>query len=93
MCPRGQIFAEEQQGDYRNAITWLQLPPNVDPERISSRSRFHDVIVDVGATTFPLRRRVAFHRQRVESWLIQGGKQKGTRPFAFPERTLVQALQ
>lgn len=32
--PRGQIFAEEQQEDYRNAITWLQLHPNVDPERI-----------------------------------------------------------
>ena len=51
-----------------------------------------DVIVDVGATTFPLRRRVAFHRQRFESRLIQRGKQRGACPFAFPEPTLVQAL-
>jgi hypothetical protein len=32
--PRGQIFAEDQQEDYRNAITWLQLQPEIDPERI-----------------------------------------------------------
>ena len=32
--PRGQIFAEDQQEDYRNAITWLQLQPQIDPERI-----------------------------------------------------------
>ena len=32
--PRGQIFAEDQQEDYRNAITWLQLQPHIDPERI-----------------------------------------------------------
>ena len=32
--PRGQIFAEDQQEDYRNAITWMQLQPEIDPERI-----------------------------------------------------------
>ena len=32
--PRGQIFAEDQQEDYRNAITWLQLQSQIDPERI-----------------------------------------------------------
>src|SRR5207302_5349911 len=32
--PRGQIFAEDQQEDYRNAITWLQLQPQIDPKRI-----------------------------------------------------------
>jgi hypothetical protein len=32
--PRGQIFAEDQQEDYRNAITWLQLQPEINPERI-----------------------------------------------------------
>jgi rhodanese-related sulfurtransferase/fermentation-respiration switch protein FrsA (DUF1100 family) len=32
--PRGQIFAEDQQEDYRNAITWLQLQPQIDSERI-----------------------------------------------------------
>ena len=32
--PRGQVFAEDQQEDYRNAITWLQLQPHIDPERI-----------------------------------------------------------
>ena len=32
--PRGQIFAEDQQEDYRNAITWLQLQPQIDPGRI-----------------------------------------------------------
>jgi hypothetical protein len=32
--PRGQIFAEDQQEDYRNVITWLQLQPQIDPERI-----------------------------------------------------------
>jgi hypothetical protein len=32
--PRGQIFAEDQQEDYRNAITWLQLRQEIDPERI-----------------------------------------------------------
>ncbi|HEX3446190.1 MAG TPA: alpha/beta fold hydrolase [Chthoniobacterales bacterium] len=32
--PRAQVFAEEQQEDYRNAITWLQLQPQIDPERI-----------------------------------------------------------
>ena len=28
--PRGQIFAEDQQEDYRNAITWLQLQSQID---------------------------------------------------------------
>ena len=32
--PREQVFAEDQQADYRNAITWLQLQPQIDPERI-----------------------------------------------------------
>jgi hypothetical protein len=32
--PRGEIFAEDQQEDYRNAITWLQLQSEIDPERI-----------------------------------------------------------
>jgi hypothetical protein len=32
--PREQAFAEDQQEDYRNAITWLQLQPQIDPERI-----------------------------------------------------------
>jgi uncharacterized protein len=32
--PRGQVFAEDQQEDYRNAITWLQMQPQNDPERI-----------------------------------------------------------
>jgi len=30
--PRGQIFAEDQQEDYRNAITWLQLHLTKLPE-------------------------------------------------------------
>jgi uncharacterized protein len=32
--PRGQVLPAEQQEDYRNAITWTQLQPEVDPERI-----------------------------------------------------------
>jgi uncharacterized protein len=32
--PRGQIFPAEQQEDYRNAITWMQLRPEIDGERI-----------------------------------------------------------
>jgi fermentation-respiration switch protein FrsA (DUF1100 family) len=32
--PRGQIFPWEQIEDYRNAITFTQLEPEVDPERI-----------------------------------------------------------
>jgi hypothetical protein len=32
--PREQAFAEDQQEDYRNAITWMQLQPQIDPERI-----------------------------------------------------------
>jgi rhodanese-related sulfurtransferase/fermentation-respiration switch protein FrsA (DUF1100 family) len=32
--PREQAFAEDQQEDYRNAITWLQLQPQIDSERI-----------------------------------------------------------
>src|SRR5258708_24959188 len=32
--PRGQIFAEDQQEDCRNAITWLQLKSPIDPERM-----------------------------------------------------------
>jgi hypothetical protein len=34
--PREQAFAEDQQEDYRNAITWLQLQPQIDPERIGA---------------------------------------------------------
>jgi uncharacterized protein len=32
--PRGQIFATEQIEDIRNAISWLSLQPEVDPNRI-----------------------------------------------------------
>ncbi len=32
--PRGQIFYYEQQEDYRNAITWISLQKEVDPQRI-----------------------------------------------------------
>ena len=32
--PRGQIIPHEQQEDYRNAITWLSLQPEVDADRI-----------------------------------------------------------
>lgn len=32
--PRGQVFYFEQQQDYRNAITWISLQKEVDPERI-----------------------------------------------------------
>ena len=32
--PRGQIISHEQQEDYRNAITWLSLQPEVDADRI-----------------------------------------------------------
>ncbi|MDQ2857111.1 MAG: alpha/beta hydrolase [Candidatus Eremiobacteraeota bacterium] len=32
--PRGQIFPQQQHDDYRNAISWTQLQPEVDPERI-----------------------------------------------------------
>jgi len=32
--PRGQIFPVEQHEDYRNAISWTQLRPEVDPDRI-----------------------------------------------------------
>ena len=32
--PRGQIFATEQIEDLRNAISWLSLQPEVDPNRI-----------------------------------------------------------
>ena len=32
--PRRQIFAEDQQEDYRNAVTWPQLQSQIDPERI-----------------------------------------------------------
>ncbi|HEU0026927.1 MAG TPA: alpha/beta hydrolase [Ktedonobacterales bacterium] len=32
--PRGQLIPAEQHEDYRNAITWASLQPEVDPERI-----------------------------------------------------------
>ena len=32
--PRGQIMSNEQQEDYRNAITWMSLRPEVDADRI-----------------------------------------------------------
>lgn len=32
--PRGQVLPHQQQEDYRNAITWLSLQPEVDPDRI-----------------------------------------------------------
>jgi fermentation-respiration switch protein FrsA (DUF1100 family) len=32
--PRGQIFPAEQHEDYRNAITWMSLRPEVDANRI-----------------------------------------------------------
>src|SRR5579883_1809426 len=32
--PRCQLFPQAQIEDYRNAITWLSLQPEVDPERI-----------------------------------------------------------
>lgn len=32
--PRGQLFYYEQQHDYRNAITWISLQEEVDPDRI-----------------------------------------------------------
>jgi fermentation-respiration switch protein FrsA (DUF1100 family) len=32
--PRGQLFYFEQHQDYRNAITWVSLQPEVDPDRI-----------------------------------------------------------
>ena len=32
--PRGQIIPHEQQEDYRNAITWMSLQPEVDANRI-----------------------------------------------------------
>jgi len=32
--PRSQIFPAEQHEDYRNAISWTQLRPEVDPDRI-----------------------------------------------------------
>lgn len=32
--PRGQLFYYEQIQDYRNAITWVSLQQEVDPERI-----------------------------------------------------------
>ena len=34
--PRGQIFASEQIEDMRNAISWLSLQPEVDPNRIGA---------------------------------------------------------
>jgi uncharacterized protein len=34
--PRGQVFPEDQQEDYRNAITWIQQQPQIDPERIGA---------------------------------------------------------
>jgi fermentation-respiration switch protein FrsA (DUF1100 family) len=34
--PRGQILAHEQHEDIRNALTWLGLQPEVDPERIGA---------------------------------------------------------
>jgi len=32
--PRGRIIYYEQQRDYRNAITWVSLQPEADPDRI-----------------------------------------------------------
>ena len=32
--PRGQIISHEQQEDYRNAIAWMSLQPEVDADRI-----------------------------------------------------------
>lgn len=32
--PRDQMLPVEQHDDYRNAITWTQLQPEVDPDRI-----------------------------------------------------------
>ena len=34
--PRGRIVSFDQQADYRNAITWLTLQPDVNPERIGA---------------------------------------------------------
>ena len=34
--PRGQVFPQQQQEDYRNAISWLARRPEVDPERIGA---------------------------------------------------------
>jgi len=32
--PRGQILPTEQHEDYRNAITWIQLQSEVEPDHI-----------------------------------------------------------
>ncbi len=32
--PRGRLFPAEQHEDYKNAISWVSLRPEVDPERI-----------------------------------------------------------
>ena len=37
--PRNQIFALEMVDDYRNAITWLSMRPEVDPDCIGRRTR------------------------------------------------------
>ena len=32
--PRGRLFPSEQHEDYKNAVSWVSLRPEVDPERI-----------------------------------------------------------
>jgi cephalosporin-C deacetylase-like acetyl esterase len=34
--PRNQLFPQAQLDDYRNAVTWLSLQPEVDPSRIGA---------------------------------------------------------
>jgi dipeptidyl aminopeptidase/acylaminoacyl peptidase len=47
--PRGQIFAEDQQEDYRNAITWLQLQSQMTRNGSASGAS-----LSLGATCFRL---------------------------------------
>src|SRR5882757_9511501 len=52
-----------------------------------------EVVIDVHAGAGPLAHVEPFGRQRAQRTSFQGCKHTGTRSFALPERSLVQALE
>ena len=52
-----------------------------------------DVVIDVHAGAGPLAHIEPFGRQRAQRTSFQGRKHTGTRSFALPKRSLVQALE
>src|SRR6266581_9414462 len=52
-----------------------------------------DVVIDVHACARPLAHVESLGRQRTQCTSFEGRKQNGTRSFALPKRSLVQALE